>query len=637
MYLEKATFAGGNFNHLVQTFIDCPGVKRVIAGYIGGSSENPSYEEVITGTTGHYLAVEVHYNAQEVPYYKLLDLFWRTINPTDDAGQFTCRGNAFRTSIFYHSEEQLNFARITLDLLNTGSRFKKPIMTSILPATLFYPADDVFQENMQSTLSCPFDDNYEKQRKQFLDMTWRKSYRKLLIKVSVILFPCLLILMIGSYAWSVNARYAPWSKTYPEPIRDRILTAEEVYSDFKWLVSIVEQTHPIFLDHEIFYNKTDIRKAYDLSIPSFLEQARHTMSVIDFVLFCNRYLALLSDAHTRVSSPSGGSSLPLAFHWDESGLFMKPTSVYPEGAEVLKIGGLSIETLGQTIDSHFGIETESGRYYVRSNNASSRIFHQAAGANLDNSDDSIEITLLINNNEISVSFEYEVKNFENSSLPIVENFKLNFIDSETVLVTAYACVKDDSWRATQVSLREAIQGGVQKVIVDIRANSGGDSSVWDPFAVILGLKPYPGYFGVMQRFSPLANATIFRNQRVGSEFYYNPPNKGYVENFSLDLTVLVDEGTFSSAVFLIGYVKDGEYGKIVGREPRNTITHFGYPAQFTMPTSHIQGSISTHYWIRPDKERDKNAEPLLDMVVPYNIDILHYVLSEVENSEIHSP
>lgn len=143
---EIATFAGGCFWCMVQAFQETAGVNNVVSGYTGGCKENPTYEEVCTHTTGHYEAVQIHFNSAIVKYEKLLEVFWRQIDPTDPGGQFFDRGIPYQTAIFYHNEEQKQQAELSKKAVNESGRFDKPVVTLILPATIFYPAEEYHQD-----------------------------------------------------------------------------------------------------------------------------------------------------------------------------------------------------------------------------------------------------------------------------------------------------------------------------------------------------------------------------------------------------------------------------------------------------------------------------------------------------------
>ncbi|MBL0385779.1 peptide-methionine (S)-S-oxide reductase MsrA [Tumebacillus sp. ITR2] len=143
--MEKATFAGGCFWCMVTPFEEMPGIHGIVSGYTGGHTENPTYEEVCSETTGHAEAVQITFDPEVFPYQKLLDLFWRQIDPTDAGGQFYDRGESYRTAIFTHNEEQKRLAEESKRELAESGRFDKPIATQIVPAGVFYPAEEYHQ------------------------------------------------------------------------------------------------------------------------------------------------------------------------------------------------------------------------------------------------------------------------------------------------------------------------------------------------------------------------------------------------------------------------------------------------------------------------------------------------------------
>lgn len=140
-----ATFAGGCFWCMVTPFEEMPGILGVVSGYTGGHTENPTYEEVCSETTGHAEAVQIAYDPSVMPYRKLLDIYWQQIDPTDAGGQFHDRGESYRTAIFYHTEEQREEAEATKAALQASGRFDRPIATEIVPAGPFYAAEDYHQ------------------------------------------------------------------------------------------------------------------------------------------------------------------------------------------------------------------------------------------------------------------------------------------------------------------------------------------------------------------------------------------------------------------------------------------------------------------------------------------------------------
>jgi peptide methionine sulfoxide reductase msrA/msrB len=143
---EKATFAGGCFWCMEPVFHTMDGVTDVVSGYTGGQKENPSYEDVSSGMTGHAEAVEVTYDPSKVAYSDLLDVFWQSIDPTDPGGQFADRGSQYKTAIFYHDDKQKAAAEGSKEALERSGKFDKPIATAVIKASKFYPAETYHQD-----------------------------------------------------------------------------------------------------------------------------------------------------------------------------------------------------------------------------------------------------------------------------------------------------------------------------------------------------------------------------------------------------------------------------------------------------------------------------------------------------------
>ena len=143
---KKATFAGGCFWCTEAAFQELDGVIDAVSGYTGGVKKNPAYEEVSKGNTGHLEAVEIIYDPKIISYEELLKLYFRTIDPTDDKGQFHDKGSQYKTAIFYHDEEQKEIANKTIEDIEKSKRFDKPIVTKILKSVPFYKAEEYHQD-----------------------------------------------------------------------------------------------------------------------------------------------------------------------------------------------------------------------------------------------------------------------------------------------------------------------------------------------------------------------------------------------------------------------------------------------------------------------------------------------------------
>ena len=143
--VATATFAGGCFWCMEPAFDKLDGVKSVVSGYTGGATERPTYEQVSAGATGHAEAVEITYDPNKITFERLLDVFWHNIDPVTANQQFCDHDTQYRSAIFYHDERQRQLAEASRAALEAEKRFSQPIVTEIVPATSFYPAEDYHQ------------------------------------------------------------------------------------------------------------------------------------------------------------------------------------------------------------------------------------------------------------------------------------------------------------------------------------------------------------------------------------------------------------------------------------------------------------------------------------------------------------
>jgi peptide methionine sulfoxide reductase msrA/msrB len=170
--LEIATFAGGCFWCMEAPFEELDGVSDVVAGYTGGTTRNPTYQEVCAGGTGHAEAIQVFYDPAALSYEKLLEVFWRNIDPTDGGGSFVDRGSQYRTAIFYSNDEQKRLAEKSKQELIESKKFKKPIVTAIEKLTTFYDAEDYHQDYYKKNPFRYKEYRYGSGRDQFIQKTW---------------------------------------------------------------------------------------------------------------------------------------------------------------------------------------------------------------------------------------------------------------------------------------------------------------------------------------------------------------------------------------------------------------------------------------------------------------------------------
>jgi peptide methionine sulfoxide reductase msrA/msrB len=143
-HLEKATFAGGCFWCMTPPFEKLSGVNEVVSGYTGGSGLDPTYGDY--AEKGHREAVQVTFDPSKISYAELLDVFWRQIDPTDGGGQFCDRGPQYRSAIFYENAEQKRLAEESKEALGKSGRYQKPLVTELIKASVFYPAEEYHQD-----------------------------------------------------------------------------------------------------------------------------------------------------------------------------------------------------------------------------------------------------------------------------------------------------------------------------------------------------------------------------------------------------------------------------------------------------------------------------------------------------------
>ena len=171
----KAYFAGGCFWCMEEAFEKVDGVIAAVSGYMGGTVQNPSYEEVSSGRTGHAESIEVLYDPSKVTYNQLLEAFWRNVDPITPNAQFCDHGTQYRASIFYQNDQEKRFAEESKQAIEQSKRFTQPIVTQIVMASQFYPAEEYHQDFYKKNPIRYKFYKYNCGRAQRLDELWGKS------------------------------------------------------------------------------------------------------------------------------------------------------------------------------------------------------------------------------------------------------------------------------------------------------------------------------------------------------------------------------------------------------------------------------------------------------------------------------
>lgn len=158
---------------MVKPFTSYPGIKSVVSGYSGGHVENPTYEQVCTNQTGHVEAVQIEYDPNITTFENILDVYFKTFDPTDDGGQFFDRGESYQPVIFYHDENQLKAAELKKQQIDEEGIFKKPVITPIKPYKNFYPAEEYHQDYYKRILRIMNNTNVDLVEKHLSNHTGR--------------------------------------------------------------------------------------------------------------------------------------------------------------------------------------------------------------------------------------------------------------------------------------------------------------------------------------------------------------------------------------------------------------------------------------------------------------------------------
>jgi methionine-S-sulfoxide reductase len=170
-----AVLAGGCFWCIQPAFDKAPGVIKTLVGYCGGTEPNPTYELVGSEKTKYRESIEITYDPAKISFEQLLDIYWKEINPTQAEGQFTDIGPSYRAAIFYGSDEEKKIAEASKEKLASSGKFDKPIVTEVLPAMKFYPAEAYHQKYYQQNPAHFEAFEHGSGRTSFQEKTWRKS------------------------------------------------------------------------------------------------------------------------------------------------------------------------------------------------------------------------------------------------------------------------------------------------------------------------------------------------------------------------------------------------------------------------------------------------------------------------------
>lgn len=389
-----------------------------------------------------------------------------------------------------------------------------------------------------------------------------------------------------------------------EDENDSNQSQESIYlEDALNLITVLEDTHPAF-------PLGDISDKYEIGKQEFIDSITKDITKDEFTYLVRKYLTLLQDGHTGVQRNYNIQFLDLDYYAVGEEMFL----LNEEGYRVTQIGGVPIDKVYSTVQTYFTAENETAIDLNNNMWALNYEILQLAGCNIISN--SVDL-IMDQNGETS---ERKIK-FINKNIYESYNYS-NEIESKVINDIFYIdmniCNDNDILENQITKLKEAIDNGVTKVIIDVRDNPGGNSSACEKLLNAMNMR-VPSY-GVYIRGSELANDKYKRYPAEGFE-QHDPDKNTAKRNESIDLVILMNEKTFSSATMMATFVKDGNLGTVIGRPSSNAPSSYGDILYYKMPNSNIDVSISFKRFLRPDSEADQRTL-IPDIVTDYNTNIL---------------
>ena len=432
-------------------------------------------------------------------------------------------------------------------------------------------------------------------------------YRKTKITWIIAILIVLLLGVAAAYRHYSNFSAANATNS-PKANDENKLTKSEVKSDANEMIEIMESTHPFF----ILEGETE---KYKEAKAKFLAEANKSMSKEDFKISVSKYLSSIEDGHTKVV---WGDIEWLNVNWKyiNGRLVILDENNKVTDKVVTKINGVDIQKIFEAINELFPAENYVA---VAKNYATySRSKEVLTYTGVDCSKD-INLTVSDKNSEENIQIL-----FSNDIQPYHPSYEISSrkIDDKTIYVKFGICELNKDLDKVSEDLKQAIDSGIKNVIIDVMDNPGGNSEACNKLLDSLKIKP--GGFGGVVRYSALAQKQYGYESKSGYEIYDS--NNDVVPNPNINLYVITNEETFSSAQWLATWVKDGKLGTIVGRPSSNMPSSYGDALPFELKYSKLRGQISHKKWYRPDKTKDSERVLEPDVYVDYSENALNKVM-----------
>lgn len=360
-------------------------------------------------------------------------------------------------------------------------------------------------------------------------------------------------------------------------------------ADAEYLVALVEETHPCF-------SLNDVSAEYAPAREKLLSECEYAEDQAAFARLCQQYLVTLGDAHTAMNAAYAVKSrLNLTGSVEGDTFFITNTAGELTGETLTAVNGVPVTDLFALVDAHYAAENQAAREYNRRYYALSEYFLGLTGIDILNpicvtkEKDGVQETELIGRTDEPISRE----------AVFVADSK--FLQDDVFYVDFNKCRQCPQLDDVCAKLEKAVDGGIRKVIVDIRGNGGGTDPACRQLLSAMGMKPPRS--GQFIRWSPLT-APVYQ---ITQDYHLAADPSAAVTNPDITLMVLVDQNTFSSANLFANWVQDGKLGTVVGRPYRNSPTSYGETHSFTLPNTGLQGRVSTKRIYRADETADQET------------------------------
>lgn len=380
------------------------------------------------------------------------------------------------------------------------------------------------------------------------------------------------------------------------------------------LIHILEQTHPAFaLDK--------VPSGYQAAKEALMSKAKDpACTLADFTWAAMAYTASMEDEHTRIDPFGNTTQASVDIGWVADGdkLYLTGDDGAMTNVTVTAVGGVPIKQLFAVIDQYVASENQAGRDINHAQWAASPALLIKAGVNY--SEDNTMVLSLEDGGKVSTKTVGLTMAESQGDQHVITTEMMG----EVLYVDFNQCTDGDELQQAVATLKKAVQSGTSKVIIDVRGNGGGNSNTCVQLLQALGME-VPSY-GVYIRYSPLAQGTYpdSYDQNSGGDRYEPQPELAKA-NPAVQLVVLTDENTFSSATMLAVYVRDGQLGTIVGRPSSNAPNSYGDILAVRLENTRIYCTFSHKQWLRPDQSAEGNAV-IPDIVTAVGEDALQTAL-----------